>query len=140
MMTENRNTWKFHYTIAEVLVGAQEKLEFHKQRVDFWTKKKEETVEKIRSSGLEFNDTVSDIFSNSRRTQTVTVDDRLSEDLRECNDMLEKNVKLVREYSGWVEFLDANIGMPDIELTQADWLYFFSKPQVSQEDKETMIH
>ena len=46
-----RNEWKFEYTASKLAEAAQDKINWHKERLDWWKNKKEEVFASIRSEG-----------------------------------------------------------------------------------------
>mgnify|MGYP003387052730 CR=1 FL=1 len=126
---DNRSNWEFSYAASAVCAGARKKLDFVKSRIEFWTNKKEETIAKIRSDGMDFNESLSDMSSNSysNRNDGVKIKDEFAEDLRECNARLKIHKERSEAYSGWIQVLEAQAEAP-INLKYDDWLYFFGLP------------
>lgn len=53
-----RNDWKFDYSARQLAEAAQIKITHHRGRLDFWKGKREETLAKIRSQGLEIDEKI----------------------------------------------------------------------------------
>ncbi len=125
--TIGKQFWQFSYTVAQVLAGAQVKLEWHKGREAHWSKTKEEVIVKIKDEGLEIDESLAGSGSNvnyGRRTE-INVRNDLMRDLHESDGKVKEHAAKVQEYGGWVQVLEAQKPADTLQLTQADWLYFF---------------
>lgn len=121
-----RTAWEFPYTADKLLEAATLKNAFHTERLTWWEEKKKEVMEKIKSEGLEIDESVAVRYSNSGRRTSVQVRDDLLRDLNECTQKTEEHKNKVKDYSGWIEVL-ASQGQSAFPLHQEDWLFFFSK-------------
>lgn len=123
----NRIEWEFEYSASKLAVGAQVKLETHLRKLAWWEKKKAETMQKVRDSGIEIRDSVAaSYYSNTKGGYgpQIEVDAGMQRDLSECQNKILEHNKLVEDYKCWIEVLSAN---PDSRhrLHHDDWLYFF---------------
>lgn len=123
----NRNEWDFPYTADKLLQAATTKHDHHKTRLAWWERKKAETVEKVKAEGIEIDESVADIISNSYgRGPTVGVRNDLVRDLQECVLKIREHRDKVSDYDGWMQVL-ASQGQSSFNLHHEDWLFFFGK-------------
>ena len=125
-----RTSWKIKMPAANVYVAAQEKLEFHKERLAIWEEARSATIETIKSNGVVIEESVlndfgTSTYSNSGRQPGVSVNSELVRDLNEANTKITEHKDKVRAFDSWVQFLSSATG--DLELTLSDYLYFFGK-------------
>jgi len=123
----NRTAWEFSYTASAVLAGAAKKKAFHQSRLKWWTEKKEAVKETIKAEGMDFEESLSDVVSNSYRQTGVNIRTDLLKDLNECNSRINVHRDKISGYDAWIEVLGSQ-GDAALALTQDDWLYFFSVP------------
>lgn len=122
-----RTGWEFNYKASDVLRGATDKLNHHKARTEWWAKKKAETVARIRSEGLEINESVADLHSNSyNRGASVQVRNDLMRDLQECGEKGREHREKSDDYAAWVQVLESQ-GEAHFPLHHDDWMFFFGK-------------
>lgn len=133
-----KSEWTFTYKSSAVLLGAASKADYHNSRVKFWTDKKDEVMAKIKSEGLEFDESLVDMtsnkFSGGYRDTSVSVRDDLLRDLQECGRKLREHRIKLEDYKAWVQVLDSQ-GDKDLQLDQQDWLFFFDSPSVKKDDE-----
>lgn len=124
----NRQNWRFPYTAATLEKAARKKAEHHGARLKWWSDKRNSVRETIKAEGLEFDESLADIASNSSysRQPSVGVRTDLLNDLRECNSKVREHDGKKNDYDAWVEVLSAQ-GTTAFELNVTDWIYFFSK-------------
>lgn len=127
-----KEQWKFPYKVSLLAAAAKEKRKFYESRVRYWTGKKAETIKKIKSEGIEIAESVaaddkSYLPNSFGRGGGVSVRNDLVADLQECQGKIITHNKNVAIYDGWVEVLGDQSGEHVLELTQEDWLFFFSK-------------
>lgn len=123
-----RQSWEFPYTADVLLEAATAKVTHHNARLKFWTDKKAEVIASIKSEGIEIDETLSDLTSNSTyaRNSTVQVRNDLVRDLQECVERTRAHQTHIAAYAAWTEVL-ASQGKASFPLNQDDWLFFFSK-------------
>lgn len=129
-----RDEWKFTYTANKLAEGARAQKAFRESRVAWWTEQKAKVMADIRESGVNVSEGIAAqaqlqgayTTSNAGYGPQVTINPDLQRKLAECHGKIQSHSQAVSEYDGWVQVLDAN---PEnrLELTQADWLYFFGK-------------
>lgn len=130
----NREKWNFNYTVGNVLVGAQKKLDRHKARLDWWDGQKQEVFQKIRDEGVEIDESLADVISNSyNRGPTVQIRNDLIKDMQECVAKIREHRAKVDGYLAWVKVLVDQDDSHDLELNHADWLYFFGDQPVDED-------
>jgi hypothetical protein len=126
-----RKDWQFEYAAAQLAEAAQAKMAHHTERLKFWKTKREETLAKIRSEGLEIDEKIVVGYQNPKardwdRANRISVRDDLRQRLDEVLDKLKFHTEKLGEYNGWRQMLVANpqarLGL-DIE----DWLFFFGR-------------
>lgn len=127
----NRSEWEFEYTCAKLAEAATAQKEHRLARVQAWTEKKAEVMQKIKDSGLTVHESVAEQFANYGGTQAfqgaqVMVDNTLQKDLSECVTKIASHRAAATEYDGWIQMLNAN---PEarVKLTHDDWMFFFGK-------------
>jgi histidinol-phosphate/aromatic aminotransferase/cobyric acid decarboxylase-like protein len=125
-----RDEWKFTYTASKLAEGARAQKAFRESRVAWWTEQKAKVMAEIRESGLNVSESVAASISNyatsAMNGPQVTINADLQRKLGECHTKIGTHTNAVAEYDGWIQVLDANAEQR-LELTQADWLYFFGK-------------
>lgn len=128
----NRNQWKFKLQAPEVFARAEKKFEYHNSRVTFWEKKRDEIKAKIKSEGLEFEESVLADSGNTSyhsvsnfqyRQPTVNIRGDLLADLEECNSKVKEHQAKRKDYSNWVTILSQE--KQTLELDHDDFLFFF---------------
>jgi hypothetical protein len=134
-----RRDWEFPYQASKVLEGAKKKLAHHKDRLDWWRTKRDESMALIKDGGIEIDEGVAGVeyskLSNYQRPQ-VQIRDDLLRDLNECVTKTKEHRRHVDAYGAWVEVL-AEQGSRELKLDQEDWLYFFSEaPEKAVEDDD----
>jgi hypothetical protein len=120
-----RNAWEFNYLASELREAAILKRDFHQKRLEWWNNKQTEVRELIKAEGIEIDESVSNIISNSYRQPTVQVRTDLVRDIQECIGKVSEHRGKVEEYSGWVTVLTAASPTAVYPLTHDDWLFFF---------------
>ena len=126
-----RNDWGFQYTAVALAKAADAKRSYHQERFDWWKEKKEETINKIRSEGIEVDEKIvlEHRSLKSRdwdRGAQVMVRDDLSKHLSECLEKLSFHTTLVNDYDGWFQVLSANPNTT-LMLDHTDWMFFFGQ-------------
>ena len=126
-----RKEWKFDYTAARLAEAAQGKLAHHDGRLKFWKTRREETLTKLRSEGLEIDEKIVLGYQTPKardweRGNRITVRDDLRQQLDEVPDKLKFHTEKFSEYDGWRQILVAN---PEarLGLDIDDWLFFFGR-------------
>lgn len=125
----NRDKWTFPYTADKLLEAATGKKAFHEGRLQWWTDKRKEVEDKIRSEGIEIDETLADQagkFSNSYRGPQVQIRNDLVTDLDECVTKQKEHRSHIQHYDAWMQVL-ASQGQSTFNLNQDDWLFFFGK-------------
>jgi hypothetical protein len=130
-----RHIWKFAYTADKLLEAAQAKHSFHTGRLTWWTAKRDEIKETIKSDGIEIDESVADQagksggypgYSTLGRPSQVSIRTDLVQDLNECLSKVQEHRGKVREYDAWIQVLESQ-GKASLDLDQDDWLFFFGK-------------
>ncbi len=124
-----RNEWEFEYNAPTLYDAAHKKVEHHESRQEWWSKKKEATMELIRSEGIEIDDSLAMEYSKLgayNRATTVNVRADLKRDLEECMGKVKEHSDKKQGYAAWMEVL-ASQGTKVLQLNQDDWLYFFGQ-------------
>lgn len=126
-----KEQWKFEYTAARVAEAAGAKIDFHQGHLDFWKKKREEIVARIRAEGIEVDEKIVLAHSNPKardwdRGGEIMIRNDLRKDLAECFRKLAYHMELRDSFDGWRQVLNAN---PELRLPLdiEDWLYFFGR-------------
>lgn len=129
-----RDEWKFTYTASKLAEGAAAQKAFRLSRVSVWSEAKTKLMVEVKESGLEVTESVAAAMGSTysvsnaggRGGPTINVRADLQIKLQECHSKIQEHQQAAAEYDGWVQVLQAN---PEcrLELTQADWLYFFGK-------------
>lgn len=125
-----RDEWKFTYTAAQLADGAEAQKAHRLSRVTWWTDAKTKLMAEIKESGLEVNESVAAqnglAYSTQVMKPTLSIRGDLQQKLGECQTKINSHTTAAAEYDGWIQVLRANPG-DRLELTHADWLYFFGK-------------
>ena len=132
----NRQNWKFSYTADNLFHAALSKKNHHGERLAWWLSKQDETKEKIKSEGIEIDESVavdlqlrSGTASNNFSTYrgpVATIRNDLLEDLAECVGKADEHRGKVRDYAAWAQVLESQ-GKASLDLNHDDWLFFFGK-------------
>ena len=128
----NRNNWKFQYAADKLLVATEAKLAWHEGRLKWWGGKRDELKDKIRSEGIEIDESVAfgtdNYLSNksSHRGPVAQIRNDLLTDLNECVQKVYEHQGKTKEYDAWRQVL-ASQGTLTLELNQDDWLFFYGK-------------
>lgn len=89
---------------------------------------KAEVMATVRESGIEIRDSVAASYSNTKGNfgPQIEISEGLQRDLCECQQKIMEHNRLVSEYDGWRQVLEAN---PEsrLKLSHEDWLYFFGE-------------
>lgn len=138
-----RGEWEFEYSCKELAHAAEKKAAFRAERVKVWRHAKTETMEKIRTSGLQVSDDIAEKLASNSYTQnqgpTIQIDAALLRDIRQCVAKIDNHWHASREYHGWSQVLNAQ-GDTRVKLKHADWLYFFGQEMVvTAEGKEVEL-
>lgn len=129
----NRQDWEFEYTASALAQAAEAQRDFRKSRVAAWSAKKDEIMEKIKTTGLTVHEGVAAdmgstyaISNSNRGGAQVMVDVTLQRDLNECVAKIRSHSDAATDYDGWVQVLKAN---PESrrKLKHGDWMFFFGK-------------
>lgn len=123
-----RDEWVFSYNASNLAAAAAQKRDHHKQRFDWWTLKKEETIRKVKEMGIEVHDSVAASISNTKgyAGPRIEIDAGLQRDLSECQGKIREHDESMREYEGWRQVLESN-KEDRLQLNHDDWLYFFGQ-------------
>ena len=126
-----RNDWKFHYSASTLASVAQQKLDFHEERMTFWKSKKAGVINLIRSEGIEVDEKIVLGFRSPKerdweRGAKVMVRNDLQRELEECMEKLGYHAGKIRDYAGWQQVLSAN-HEDKLDLDIEDWLFFFDQ-------------
>jgi hypothetical protein len=125
-----RDEWVFPYTADKLLEAARAKSEFHTGRKEWWTKKRAEVEQQIKTDGIKIDTSVAEqvgkSYTNMDRNASVTVDNRLVKDFQETVGKIEEHRNKVSQYDAWIEVLQSQ-GQTSFALHQDDWLFFFGK-------------
>ena len=129
-----KEDWKFQYKAGELTEAAKARLKFYEGRLAFWQKKQKEVIAKIRKEGIQVDESVGGAgglgkmaYSNTGRPASVSVRNDLVTDMNECQGKVAEHKVNVATYEGWVAVLADQHKEYVLELTQRDWLFFFSK-------------
>lgn len=128
----NRTSWDFTYTADKLFVAASAKKEWHESRLNWWMSKRDEIKEKIKSEGIEVDESVASgtdaYLSNksSHRGASVSIRNDLVVDFHECASKVTEHQNRIKDYDAWVQVLESQ-GQASLELQQDDWLFFFGK-------------
>lgn len=123
----NRYGWEFGYTAKNLAQAAAKQRTFRNGRVEFWSQKKKEVMEKIKTSGISVHESPgATVNYTTAAGGQVMIDATLQKDLTECHNKIQEHMRMATIYDGWVQVLEAN---PDLhlQLTHADWLFFFGR-------------
>lgn len=122
----NRHTWEFEYTAKKLAEAAIVKRDAHKAKLQWWEGKKQETLAKVRESGIEVTESLAVGYSNKSASfgPQVSINDALAQQLTEAHTKIIEHERMTREYDGWRQVLEAN-AESRLKLHHDDWLYFF---------------
>lgn len=127
-MNNKRTEWTFDYTASKLALAATEKRDIHTQKLAWWENKKAETMKNIRETGIEIRDSVASSYSNTKGAfgPQIEISEGMQRDLTECQNKILEHNRMVGEYEGWRQVLEAN-PEKQLPLSHEDWLFFFSK-------------
>ncbi len=126
-----RQDWGFDYTATKLAEAADQKKDFHQERLDWWKAKRLEVMGTIRSEGLEIDEKIVMEFRSPKsrdwnQGSQVMVRNDLQKDLGECLEKLSHHTQQLHQFDGWQQVLAAN---PEarVKLDIDDWLFFFGR-------------
>lgn len=126
-----RDDWEFEYRTADLAAAADKKRQHAEERLAWWTKKKEEVFAKIRSEGLDIDESLAEQYSSFSNKGAfgprVVVRDDFQRDLNECAQKITEWGTKLRDYEGWHQVLSAQQPYSTLKLDHADWLHFFGQ-------------
>lgn len=130
-----RDEWVFSYTADKVFAAAQEKKDFHSERLAWWDKKRTEVEGLIRSEGIEIDESAagSRYGSGDNNVNTwlrgaqVTIRTDLVRDLQECVDKTRGHREKIKEYDAWIQVLASQGSARTLSLGHDDWIFFFGR-------------
>lgn len=135
-----REKWKFQFKADEVKTAAQSKFTFHTERTKWWTEKKEEVMNEIKTSGISIDESIVDELGKSGYSgyQTlnvrslgagspqVRIDPNLVQRLNEAHGKIAEHKEKVKAYTAWVEVLTAG-GTQLLTLDHEDYIFFYGR-------------
>lgn len=125
-----RDEWEFPYSANSLNEAAVKKALYHSERQNWWSAKKSQVLDLIRSEGITIDESLAgtDVgkLSNYTRLPNVTIKEDLRRDLDECIQKEKEHRNKVEGYNAWMEVLSSQ-GSTMLPLNQDDWLYFFGK-------------
>lgn len=129
-----RAEWKFTYTALALAHAASDQRSFRQGRIELWTGKKAEVMQKIKDSGISVTESMADLMSNTGkygnaiggRGAHITIDATLQSDLSECVEKIRTHTAYRDQYNAWVQVLEAN-SQERLQLDHDDWMFFFGK-------------
>jgi hypothetical protein len=121
-----RNQWVFQFGTAQLAEAARAKVKFHEARLEFWTGAKKKIMEEIKDSGIEVVESAAGSnYTKGPMTPHLTVRVDLQTRLEEAHAKMTEHTQKIREYSSWIEVLEANVTRLDLHAD--DYLFFFGK-------------
>ena len=122
-----RSEWQFTYPACDIGVAAAQKRDYHRGRVEFWSKKRDALLEKIKESGItvtdSFIETVYACATPTLRGAQVMIDPEMHKQLGECQEKVKHHEDLAHTYEKFsLALCDKTI---DIPLTVDDINFFF---------------
>jgi len=124
-----RSEWTFRHKGADLAKAASDQSRFREERIAFWKAKHAEAMALVRDSGIEVQESMAGHgYGNKTMVDgpRVLVRADLQAKLTECHGKIGEHQTAKAEYDGWVQVLSAN-PHAELDLTHADWLYFFGK-------------
>lgn len=126
-----RENWLFEYAASDLATAAQTKMNYHRERLDFWKAKKNEVMDSIRADGLEIDEKIVLDFHNLKARDWINgaqimIRNDLKRDLDECLEKLRHHTEQLADYDSWHQILAAN-PKKSLEVDNTDWMYFFGK-------------
>lgn len=133
-----RNEWKFTYPATKLHEAAQAKMKYHEERLAFWTEQLNKTKEKIKSEGIEIDESLAEdakapamrmsAVSNYGRQPSAQIRNDLLNDLNETVEKRIEHRNKLKKYSAWSQVMDSQRSAGHAyELTQDDWMFFFGR-------------
>jgi hypothetical protein len=123
-----KDKWEFEYTASKLAEAAAIKKETHIKKLAWWEAKKTEIMQKVKDTGIEIRDSVAASYSNTKGGYgpQIEINDGMQRDLTECQSKILEHNRLVEQYDGWCQVLEAN-KESRLKLNHEDWLFFFGK-------------
>lgn len=125
--TNERSSWKFQYSIMDLLAASQARLAHHKARLESWTAQRAESLGRLRDAGFEVRDytQMENFSSTSAHTGVQVVVDRALQDrVADCSRKVNEHDGKVREFERWVAVLASQPGTKVYDVTMDDALFF----------------
>ena len=122
-----RTSWEFPYTADKLLDAAKAKYDHHSVRLKWWEDKKAQVIETVKAEGIEIDESLADIISNSyHRGPSVQIRTDLVRDVQECVSKIQEHRAKIEDYDAWMQVLSSQ-GQASFNLNHDDWLFFFGK-------------
>lgn len=123
-----KDKWEFEYTASKLAEASAIKKETHVKKLKWWEAKKTETMQKVKDTGIEIRDSVAASYSNIKGNfgPQIEINDGMQRDLSECQSKILEHNRLVEQYDGWCQVLEAN-KESRLKLNHEDWQFFFGR-------------
>lgn len=131
-----RAKWEFEYTAINLAKQAEAQYAFREARIKVWKEEQAKIISKIKESGIEVHEDITELMSNSIRsakysTQAmggaqIVIDPTMQDDLNKCYQKIREHTELSKQYKAWQQVLEGN---PEsrVKLDHDDWMFFFGK-------------
>jgi hypothetical protein len=114
-----RTTWKFAYRGADLIAPTQEKVDYHRERLDWWTKEQDYTVEEVRGKGIVLHEQP---MTGGYRAQ-VLIDPTYQQRLDECAAKVQEHRRELEVYEMYLRAFQLN--RDDLLQLDAEDLRYF---------------
>lgn len=118
-----RDSWEFVYSVKEVADAAEERADYHDDRVTHWRGERSEAERELREKGVEFREHE---VTGGKNVQAV-IDPERQAHLNACASKIRNHESLRDEYRGYARALVRQYEREHdalLELTVRDILYF----------------
>jgi hypothetical protein len=114
-----RKEWQFQANVEQLVRAVGERLDYHNQRIDYWTNEQNVSLEKLKEQGLE----VTELEVTGGIRADVRFDAKLMERLNEAKAAIKRHKAKREEYEVWSrtfsrepEERSLNLNSDDIEF------------------------
>ena len=134
-----RPDWTFEYPAIELIRALQGQLTFRKERVDFWKAESERLMGEIKTSGLEFSESVdvalSAYLSNNapKSGPQLKINDELKDKYVESQNKIKEHGEMIKIIESWLNILVQEDDNRMFPLKFDDWEFFFNGPGTPNE-------
>lgn len=114
-----RNEWIFHYPAGDVAKAAEERRDYHDERLTWWVRERDDVLAELKRAGLE----VTEYEVTGGQRHDVQFDPKLTKRLSEASSKIQTHKREAERYDMFATVLAAH-SQQTLELHPEDVDYF----------------